>query len=103
MTCHWRVAVKTARLGQPEVKLGLMPGAGGTQRLPRLIGVEKALAMILTGDQVPAKEALEVGLVDEIVEGSLENSVAFARRVAADKRPLLLARNNDAKLVPFKG
>jgi 3-hydroxyacyl-CoA dehydrogenase len=101
--CHYRIAVPGTKLGLPEIKLGLMPGAGGTQRLPRLVGVEKALAMILTGDQVPAKEALEAGLVDEIVDGSLENSVAFARRVAADRRPLVLARNNDAKLVQFKG
>jgi 3-hydroxyacyl-CoA dehydrogenase len=101
--CHYRIAAPGTKLGLPEIKLGLMPGAGGTQRLPRLVGVEKALAMILTGDQVPAKEALEVGLVDEIVDGSLENSVAFARRVVTDKRPLVLARNNDAKLAPFKG
>jgi 3-hydroxyacyl-CoA dehydrogenase len=101
--CHYRIAAPGTKLGLPEIKLGLMPGAGGTQRLPRLVGVEKALAMILTGDQVPANEALAGGLVDEIVAGSLENSIAFARRVAADKRPLLLARNNDAKLASFKG
>jgi 3-hydroxyacyl-CoA dehydrogenase len=101
--CHYRIAAPGTKLGLPEIKLGLMPGAGGTQRLPRLVGVEKALAMILTGDQVPANEALAGGLVDEIVEGSLENSVAFARRVVADKRPLVLACNNDAKLMPFKG
>ena len=79
--CHYRIAALGTKLGLPEIKLGLMPGAGGTQRLPRLVGVEKALAMILTGDQVPAKEALDYGLVDEIVEGSPENFVAFARRV----------------------
>jgi 3-hydroxyacyl-CoA dehydrogenase len=101
--CHYRIAASGTKLGLPEIKLGLMPGAGGTQRLPRLVGVEKALAMILTGDQVPAKEAFEYGLVDEIVEGSLENSIAFARRVVVDKRPLVLARDNDAKLAPFKG
>jgi 3-hydroxyacyl-CoA dehydrogenase len=101
--CHYRIAAPGTKLGLPEIKLGLMPGAGGTQRLPRLVGVEKALAMILTGDQVPANEALAAGLVDEIVEGSLENSIAFVRRVAAEKRPLVLARNNDAKLAPFKG
>jgi 3-hydroxyacyl-CoA dehydrogenase len=86
LACHYRIAAPGTKLGLPEIKLGLMPGAGGTQRLPRLVGVEKALAMILTGDQVPANEALAGGLVDEIVEGSLENSVAFARRVVADKR-----------------
>jgi len=99
--CHFRVAAPGTRMGLPEIKLGLMPGAGGTQRLPRLVGVEKALAMILTGEQVPAKDALAAGLVDEIVEGEAA-AIAFARRVVADKRPLTLARNNDAKLAPFK-
>src|SRR5262249_34090178 len=67
--CHFRVAAPGTRLGLPEIKLGIIPGAGGTQRLPRLVGVEKALAMILSGDPIPAKDALQRGLVDEIVEG----------------------------------
>ncbi len=69
--CHFRIAAPGTRLGLPEIKLGLMPGAGGTQRLPRLVGVEKALGMILRGDPIPAKDALASGLVDEIVEGDL--------------------------------
>src|SRR3984957_1499335 len=69
--CHFRVAAPGTRLGQPEIKLGIIPGAGGTQRLPRLIGMEKAMAMILSGEPTPAREALDAGLVDEIAEGDL--------------------------------
>ena len=71
MGCHFRVAAPGTRLGLPEIKLGLIPGAGGTQRLPRLVGIEKALPMILSGDPIPAKDALAAGLVDEIIEGDL--------------------------------
>jgi 3-hydroxyacyl-CoA dehydrogenase len=67
MGCHFRVAAAATRLGLPEIKLGLIPGAGGTQRLPRLIGIEKALPMILSGDPIPAKDAAAAGLVDEII------------------------------------
>src|SRR6476661_2098198 len=67
MGCHFRVAAAGTRLGLPEIKLGLIPGAGGTQRLPRLVGIEKAMPMILSGDPIPAKDALAAGLVDEIV------------------------------------
>jgi 3-hydroxyacyl-CoA dehydrogenase len=91
--CHYRIAVPSAKLGLPEIKLGLMPGAGGTQRLPRLIGVEKALDMIVTGDQVPASEAHDSGLVDMIVVGNLPAaSVAYAQRVVNEKRPLPRSR-----------
>src|SRR5205814_464182 len=61
LACHYRVGVKTARFGLPEVKLGLLPGAGGTQRLPRVVGVEKALQMIVSGDPIGADEALTHG------------------------------------------
>src|SRR2546421_10808623 len=89
MGCHFRVAAAGTRLGLPEIKLGLIPGAGGTQRLPRLIGIEKALPMILSGDPIPAKAALENGLVDEIIEGDLiAGAVAFARKGLAEKRPV---------------
>ena len=89
MGCHFRVAAAGTRLGLPEIKLGLIPGAGGTQRLPRLVGIEKALPMILSGDPIPAKDALAAGLVDEIIEGDLvAGAVAFARKVLAEKRPL---------------
>ena len=94
LACHFRVAVATARVGLPEVKLGLLPGAGGTQRLPRLVGPEKSLKMIVTGDPIQASEALTDGVIDEIVEGDLTaGAVAFARRVVAEGRPLTLVRD----------
>jgi 3-hydroxyacyl-CoA dehydrogenase len=100
LACHFRVAAATARVGLPEVKLGLLPGAGGTQRLPRLIGPEKALKIIVTGDPVGSAEALADGIVDEIAQGDLtEAATAFARRVVAERRPLRLVRDRDDKLV----
>jgi 3-hydroxyacyl-CoA dehydrogenase len=88
LACHYRVADKSARLGTPEVKLGLLPGAGGTQRLPRVAGVKKALQMCATGNPIGAKEAFDCGLVDRIVEGDLiPHAVAFAEEVR-DVRPL---------------
>ena len=86
--CHYRVAVPSAKLGVPEVKLGLLPGAGGTQRLPRVAGVPKALEMVTGGGMVGAKEAHDLGLVDRIVEGDLvQHAVAYAEEVK-DIRPL---------------
>ena len=86
--CHYRVAVPSAKLGVPEVKLGLLPGAGGTQRLPRVAGVSKALEMCATGSPIGAKQAYECGLVDRLVEGELvPHAVAFAEEVR-DVRPL---------------
>jgi 3-hydroxyacyl-CoA dehydrogenase len=103
LTCHYRVAAPATRLGLPEIKLGILPGAGGTQRLPRLIGVDKALPMILSGDPISAQEALKNGLVDEIVEGDVtEGAIAFARRVLAEKRPLTRARDMKDKLKPYR-
>ncbi|HYS49268.1 MAG TPA: 3-hydroxyacyl-CoA dehydrogenase NAD-binding domain-containing protein [Xanthobacteraceae bacterium] len=99
LACHYRVAAPGTRLGLPEIKLGLIPGAGGTQRLPRLIGVDKALPMILSGDPISAKEALANGLVDEIVEGDVtQGAIAFARRIVAEKRPLRRTRDLEDKL-----
>lgn len=105
LCAHYRVAVPSARLGLPEVNLGLLPGAGGTQRLPRIAGVEKALEMMTSGRHAPAKEALEMGLVDEIVpEGQLKDAaVAFARKIVAENRPLVKVRENNAKLEAAKG
>jgi 3-hydroxyacyl-CoA dehydrogenase len=101
--CHFRVAAPSARLGLPEIKLGLIPGAGGTQRLPRLIGIEKALPMILAGDAISATQALEYGLIDAIVEGELTGSAAaFARQVLRERRPLRRARDLDDKLAPMR-
>ncbi|MCC6946661.1 MAG: enoyl-CoA hydratase/isomerase family protein [Bradyrhizobiaceae bacterium] len=103
LACHFRLAAPNTRLGLPEIKLGLMPGAGGTQRLPRLAGIEKALDMILSGNPIPAKDALAVGLVDEIVEGDLvAGAVAFARKVVAEKRPLRRVRDMEEKLAAFR-
>jgi len=80
LACTYRVAVESARLGLPEVKLGVLPGAGGTQRLPRVVGAQKALEMMLSGNPVKAGEAETLGLVDEVVDGDLlQGAVAFAR------------------------
>ena len=88
LASHYRVAVPSAKLGVPEVKLGLLPGAGGTQRLPRVAGVGKALEMAATGNPIGAKEAFEIGLVDRLIEGDLEqHGVAFAEEVR-DVRPI---------------
>ncbi|HYL79130.1 MAG TPA: 3-hydroxyacyl-CoA dehydrogenase NAD-binding domain-containing protein [Bryobacteraceae bacterium] len=79
MACHYRVAVPSAQVGQPEVKLGIIPGAAGTQRLPRLAGVAKAVEMCAAGDPIGAAEAFKVGIVDQIVEGDLlQGAIAFA-------------------------
>jgi 3-hydroxyacyl-CoA dehydrogenase len=104
LACHWRVGVRTARLGLPEVKLGLLPGAGGTQRLPRLVGVEKALQMIVSGEPVGAEEAHRLGLLDEIVEGDLTaGAVAFAERVVAERRPLRKVRDIEDRIAAARG
>src|SRR5262245_59163783 len=88
MACHYRVAVASAQVGQPEVKLGLIPGAGGTQRLPRLAGVVKAAEMCAGGDPIRAPEALQAGIVDKIIDGDLlQGAVAFARELAARGGP----------------
>ncbi len=85
--CHFRVALRSAKLGLPEVKLGLLPGAGGTQRLPRLVGPAKALDMILGGNPVTAEEALALGIIDAIGDGdsALDAGLAFAERVRSEK------------------
>ncbi|WP_374408812.1 3-hydroxyacyl-CoA dehydrogenase NAD-binding domain-containing protein [Pelagerythrobacter sp.] len=89
LACHYRVAVPSAKLGLPEVKLGLIPGAAGTQRLPRLVGAEAALPLVAIGDPIPAKKAQAIGLVDEIVgEDSLAaDAVAFARSKIGQPAP----------------
>ena len=102
--CHFRIADANTKAALPEIKLGLIPGAGGTQRLPRLAGMEQAAAMVLSGDPIGAKEALACGLIDEIFEGDpIAAGVAFARKVIAAKRPLVLARDREEKLAPWKG
>ena len=105
LCAHYRVAVPSARLGLPEVNLGLLPGAGGTQRLPRVVGVETALAMMTSGRHVPAKEAKALGLVDALVEeGKLrDEALAFARKVVAEGQPLAKIRDQNEKLEAAKG
>lgn len=93
--CHYRIAVASAKLGLPEVKLGLLPGAGGTQRLPRVVGVEAALPMIVKGDPIPAAAAERIGLVDKLVADDqlAESGVAFAKHViGSDSHPVSSAR-----------
>lgn len=97
MAGHYRVAVPTAQVGQPEVKLGLIPGAGGTQRLPRLAGVAKAVEMCAQGDPIKAQNALEAGILDRLIEGELlAGSVAFARE--ASGKPIRKTRERNEKL-----
>ena len=105
LVCHYRVAVPSAKLGLPEIKLGLLPGAGGTQRLPRLIGPEAAAEAILSGTPFGARQAKEGGVVDEIVEeGKLrEGALKFARHVIDAGLPLVKVRDRDEKVAPFRG
>jgi len=102
LACHYRVAVKEAKLGLPEVKLGLLPGAGGTQRLPRAVGPELAVKMIVGGDPIGAAEALKNGLIEEIIEGPASGGEAFVRKLLAEKRPLRRLRDDDSKLAAAK-
>jgi 3-hydroxyacyl-CoA dehydrogenase len=100
LVCHYRVAMSSARFGFPEVKLGLLPGAGGTQRLPRVVGVEAALEMVTGGDPIGAQEARDRGLIDELVAGDdvVAAAVELARRLVADGRPLAKIRDRDEKV-----
>ena len=103
--CHYRVAVPSAQFGQPEIKLGIIPGAGGTQRLPRLIGVEKALEANVSGNPFSAKLAHEWGAVDALVEeGKLrEGALAFARKVIDTRMPLRKVRDLNDKIEAARG
>ena len=102
LSCHYRVGVPSARFGLPEVKLGLLPGAGGTQRLPRIVGVPKALEMVTSGTPIGAKEALATGLIDELApeDGLRAAAVAFAERMVAEKRPLKKVRDLPVQAEP---
>lgn len=89
MGCHFRCAVPTTKLGLPEVTLGLLPGATGTQRLPRLVGVEKALDIMLSGKPINAIQAIEDGLIDRIIEDDLqEGAIAFANEILEEQTPI---------------
>ena len=97
--CHYRVAAPKAQLALPEVKLGILPGSGGTQRLPRIVPVAKAIEMMTTGNPIPADKGKELGLVDEIAPGDLlEAAVAFAKRLVADGKGPRRVRDMPAKL-----
>jgi len=102
LACHFRVATKDAKLGLPEVKLGLLPGAGGTQRLPRAVGPELAVKIIVGGDPIGAVEAQQHGLIEEIIEGPAAGGEAFARKVLAEGRPARRLRDDDSKLAAAK-
>lgn len=102
MAGHYRVAVRSAKVGQPEVNLGIIPGAEGTQRLPRLAGVERAIEMCVTGKLLTASEALEAGIIDSIVEGDLcSDAMDYARRVSKDGSSRRKTR--EQKAVPRNG
>src|SRR5436853_7520121 len=100
LACNYRVAVPGAKVGLPEVLIGILPGGGGTQRLPRLIGPKAAMEMLVSGRPVPAEEAHQLGIIDELVpEGAdlRQAAIAMARRVA-DVRPMPRIRDRDEKL-----
>ena len=105
LTCHYRIAVPSAKCGLPEVNLGLLPGAGGTQRLPRIVGAAKALVMMTSGEHVPAEQCLSMGLVDEMAdEGKLlEGALSFAGTIVSEKRPLVKVRDAEDKIAADKG
>jgi len=107
LCAHYRVALSSSKFGLPEVNLGLLPGAGGTQRLPRLTGVPKALEMMTSGRHIGTAEAVECGLVDELVEGDHDAlrgaAIAFAERAVAENLPLLRVRDRDDKVAEARG
>jgi len=103
LTCHWRVAAPSSRVGLPEVKLGLIPGAGGTQRFTRLAGPEAALEAITSGEQIPAARAQALGLVDAVAEDALVGAVELARRAARDALPLRLASEAEERIRGVNG
>ena len=103
--CHYRVALPSAKVGLPEVKLGLLPGAGGTQRLPRLVGAQKALEMITSGNFVGARDALALGIVDAVEGGDdiRQVGLAYARKLAAEGAPVRRVRDIADKVEADKG
>jgi len=105
LTCHYRIAIPSARCGLPEVNLGLLPGAGGTQRLPRIVGAQKALEMVTSGQHVPAKQCLEMGLIDEIAdeESLLADAIKFASSIVNENKPLVKVRENEENIKGDKG
>jgi enoyl-CoA hydratase len=97
LACDLRIAARSARLGQPEIRLGILPGGGGTQRLPRLIGVGRALRLIMTGEPVTAEEAERIGLVDQVVDDAeLADRTGELARTLAGYSPVALRLIKDA-------
>ena len=105
LTCHYRIAVPSAKCGLPEVSLGLLPGAGGTQRLPRLVGVEQALKMVTSGIHLSADKCLKSGLIDKLATENhlLEDSISFAKEIVSENKPLKKVRDIDEKVTAAKG
>ena len=105
LTCHYRIAVPSAKCGLPEVSLGLLPGAGGTQRLPRLVGVEQALKMVTSGTHLSADKCLKSGLIDKMASENqlLEDSTSFAKEILSNNRPLKKVRDMDEKVIAARG
>jgi len=103
LTCHWRVATPAATVGLPEVKLGLMPGAGGTQRFTRLAGPEAALESITSGAQIPAARALELGLIDAIADDAVAAAGELGRQAAREEWPLRLASEAGERIRDVSG
>jgi len=93
LTCHWRLATRSAKVGLPEVKLGLLPGAGGTQRFTRLAGPEAALETITSGTPLSVQRALELGAIDALADDVVAEAILFARSAAYESKPLRLARD----------
>ncbi|MGE0742394.1 MAG: 3-hydroxyacyl-CoA dehydrogenase NAD-binding domain-containing protein [Hyphomonadaceae bacterium] len=95
LACHSRVAIASAKVGLPEVKLGLLPGAGGTVRTPRLTGPEVALDIVTSGEHIPAAKALQLGLIDAVIDDLRAGAVAYARKLVADGAPKPVIERND--------
>ena len=105
LTCHYRIAVPSAKCGLPEVSLGLLPGAGGTQRLPSLVGVEQALKMVTSGIHLSADKCLKSGLIDKLAnEGQLmDDSILFAKEILSENKPLRKVRDINEKVEAARG
>ena len=104
LACDIRIAADTARLGQPEINLGIIPGGGGTQRLPRLVGTGGAYKLLFTGDLIEAGEALRLGLVDEVVPaGQLQERTMALARTIAEKSPVALRLIKEAVRASVRG
>ena len=104
LSCHFRVATVSAKFGLPEVKIGLLPGAGGTQMLPRLIGPEKAMEIITSGKKIDSSEALKTGLIDAIIDDDITSgAMAFAQTVLEQALPLRRISKFNNKVAAFPG